>query len=448
MKSNNDIDMLHGPLFMKILIFALPLAASSVLQQLFNSVDVAVVGRFASSEALAAVGSNSSVINLLINLFMGISMGANVILSNHIGQHDEKSIRNAVNTITMVALCSGIFLMILGVSIARPILELMDTPHNVIDMAVAYLRIYFLGIPFFLIFDFGAAILRSRGDTRRPLYILILAGVVNTVLNLVFVICFHMGVEGVAIATGIANGVSALSIVWLLKREEGAFHLRIGDMKITRVELRRMLQVGVPAGVQGMIFSLSNVIIQSAINGYGSAAVAGSAAALNFESYSYFLIMAFNGAAISFTGQNYGAGRIDRVRRIFWICMFLGVLFGAGSNWLFIWQRDALLSLFTTDAAVLAFATSRMSVALATQSIACGYEITGSVLRGMGKSVLPAVLTVFGTCLLRITWVYVVCPHFPGFKVLMAAYPVSWLATSTMVCIAFRVVMKRQQATH
>ena len=207
MKSNNDIDMLHGPLFMKILIFALPLAASSVLQQLFNSVDVAVVGRFASSEALAAVGSNSSVINLLINLFMGISMGANVILSNHIGQHDEKSIRNAVNTITMVALCSGIFLMILGVSIARPILELMDTPHNVIDMAVAYLRIYFLGIPFFLIFDFGAAILRSRGDTRRPLYILILAGVVNTVLNLVFVICFHMGVEGVAIATGIANGM-------------------------------------------------------------------------------------------------------------------------------------------------------------------------------------------------------------------------------------------------
>ena len=302
------VDMLHGPLFLKILVFALPLAASSLLQQLFNSVDVAVVGRFASSKALAAVGSNAPVISLLINLFVGISMGANVVISNHLGQRDDESTRRAVSTVSLVAILSGLLLMCVGIGVSRPILEMMDTPADVLDMAVLYLRIYFIGIPFFLIFNFGAAILRSVGDTRRPLYILVAAGILNTLLNLFFVICLGMGVEGVAIATAIANVLSAGCIVWLLRREPGPLQLQFSHMRIYGKELKRMLQIGVPAGLQGMVFSVSNVVVQSAINGYGSAAIAGSAAAVNFEYYCYYIIVACNGAAISFIGQNYGAG--------------------------------------------------------------------------------------------------------------------------------------------
>mgnify|MGYP000780824467 FL=1 len=322
----NEIDMLHGPLFMKMIMFTLPLAASSILQQLFNSVDVAVMGRFASSQALAAVGSNAPVISLLINLFMGVSMGANVIISNHIGQNDRRSIRDAISTVGLVAIVSGLLMMVVGILVARPILTMMDTPADVLDMAVTYLRIFFLGIPFFMIFDFGSAILRSMGDTRRPLYILVAAGIVNTILNLVFVIIFHMGVAGVAIATSIANAVSAALIIYLLLHEKEPYRLRPKKLYIEWKELKRMLQIGVPAGLQGMVFSVSNVLLQASINGYGSDAIAGSAAAVNFEYYCYFIIGAFNGAAISFTGQNYGAGLNHRVKRIFAICLFMGCL--------------------------------------------------------------------------------------------------------------------------
>ena len=442
-KGKMEIDMLHGPLFMKILLFALPLAASSLMQQLFNSIDVAVVGHFASREALAAVGSNGPVINLLINLFLGISMGANVIISNHIGQNDRQSIRDAINTIALVSVVSGVLLMIVGQVVARPILELIDTPENVIDLSVVYLRIYFLGIPFFLIFNFAAAILRSIGDTRRPLYILVIAGIVNTVFNLVFVICLDMSVAGVAIATSISNVISAVLIVRILLRESYPYRLVVKEMHIKWEELKRMLQIGVPAGIQGMIFSFSNVLMQSAINGYGAAAIAGSAASLNFESYCYFLVVAFNGAAISFIGQNYGAGDNRRVRRVFWICMGLGMAFCLTSNLLISWQHTLCLSAFSTDPEVLAFGSERILVALATQSIACFYEIPGAALRGMGRSVLPTVITVFGTCLLRIVWIFGVAEHYSSFKVLMAAYPVSWTLTGIMMSVAFYIFMKK-----
>ena len=316
MAKSNEIDMLHGPLLMKILVFSLPLAASSVLQQLFNSIDVAVVGHFASSQALAAVGSNGPVISLLINLFLGVSMGANVIISNHIGQNDEEGIQKAVSTAFTTAIVSGLILMCLGVAAAKPILTIMGTPDDVLTLAATYLRIYFLGIPFFLIFNFGAAILRSMGDTKRPLYILVIAGIVNTVLNLFFVIVLKMSVAGVAVATGIANLVSALLIIRLLCKEKAPFRLHLNKIGVVWSELKRMLMIGIPAGLQGMVFSFSNVLLQTAINGYGSDAIAGSAAALNFEYYCYFVIAAFNGAAISFIGQNYGAGNKERVKRI------------------------------------------------------------------------------------------------------------------------------------
>lgn len=436
-KGKKEIDMLHGPLLMKILIFTLPLAASSVLQQLFNSVDVAVVGHFANKEALAAVGSNAPVINLLINLFMGISMGANVIISNHIGQNDKRSIRDAINTIGFVAIASGVLLMIVGQLVARPILEIIDTPESVLNLAVLYLRIYFCGMPFFMIFNFASAILRSMGDTRRPLYILCVAGIVNTVFNLIFVIYFHMSVAGVAIATCIANAISATLMVLILKHEAEPYRLHFKEMRIKWIELKRMLQIGIPAGVQGMIFSFSNVLLQSAINSYGAAAIAGSAASLNFESYCYFVVVAFDGAAISFIGQNYGAGNFQRVKKIFWICMGLGTLSCFVLNMLITWQHTACLSVFSTDPAVIKFGTMRIFVALATQAIACSYEITGASLRGMGKSMLPTLITIFGTCLLRIVWIFGVAAHYRDFQVLMMAYPISWTITGALMCIAY-----------
>ena len=306
-----------APLLLKILWFSLPLAASSLLEQLFNSVDIAVVGHFVGSNALAAVGSNAPVIGLLINLFMGISMGANAVISTLIGQRDYTRIRHAVSTVAVVALVSGFVLTVLGTSLARPILSAMSTPPEVLDMAILYLRIYFLGMPFFMIYVFGAAILRSKGDTRRPLYILFVAGIANTLLNLLFVLVFHMGVEGVAISTSIANALSAYLMVRLLRREEVPFRLDFHDLHVDRRELLRMLKIGVPAGLQGMVFSVSNVVVQSQINTFGADAVAGSSAALNFEYYCYFIIQAFNGAAISFIAQNYGAGLMQRVRRVF-----------------------------------------------------------------------------------------------------------------------------------
>lgn len=435
--------MLHGPLLMKILLFALPLAASSVLQQLFNSVDVAVVGRFASSEALAAVGSNAPVINLLVNLFVGISMGANAIISNHIGQNDKDKIRSAVSTSAVVALFSGIFLMVLGTAVAGPIHRMMGTPVEVTRMAASYLRIYFLGMPFIMIFNFGSAILRSLGDTRRPLYILIAAGIINTVLNLLFVIVFHMGVEGVAIATGISNLFSAAMVVQILLREQDPYRLHLDDMHIQKDELTHMLEIGVPAGLQGVVFSISNVIIQASINSYGFNAVAGSAAALNFEQYCYFVVAAFNGAAISFVGQNYGAGNMDRVKRIFLICMGLGTLSCAALNWIFAGWSDFFLGLFSDSEAVKEFGAIRMHTALVFQGLACLYEIPGSALRGMGRSMLPTLLTVFGTCILRIVWVYAVCPTWQGFHALMFVYPVSWTITGLMVMTAWLVTFHK-----
>ena len=441
--SSSQMDMLHGPLLNKILIFAIPLAASSILQQLFNSVDIAVVGKFASSEALAAVGSNSPVVSLLVNMFIGISVGANVIIANHIGQRDNQRIRDAVNTVTVITLLSGVILLIVGLLVARPILEAIDTPSNIIDLSTLYLRIYFLGMPFLMIYNFGSAILRSMGDTKRPLYCLLIAGVVNTVLNLILVIGFDMSVAGVAIATVIANGVSAILIIRLLIHEEEPFRLHIKGIHVKERELSKILKIGVPAGLQGMVFSISNVVLQSAVNSFGSDAVAGSAAALNFEFYCYFMIGAFNGVAVTFIGQNYGAGQMERCRKIFWMCMGISVLSCGLLNFLFTWQDRFFLNLFSSDPNVVSYGMVRMKVVLLTQWLACSYEVAGSALRGFGHSVLPAILTIFGTCLLRLCWVYFVIPHYHRFEIVLLIYPLSWIITGIMVCIAYFVISKK-----
>lgn len=446
MPRKNEIDMLHGPLLAKIIIFAMPLAASSILQQLFNSVDVAVVGRFDSSYALAAVGSNGPVISLLINLFLGISMGANVVISNHIGQKDNNLTKYAIRTTAATALFSGLALAVIGVLAARPILTIMGTPTEVLDMAVRYLRIYFIGTPFLLIYNFGSAILRSKGDTSRPLYILVIAGIINTVLNLILVIVFHMGVAGVAIATDIANVFSAASIIFLLIREEEPYRLNLRSIGINKNELKSMLMIGVPAGLQGMVFSFSNVLLQTTINSHGADAVAGSAAAVNFEYYCYFIISAFNGAAITFIAQNYGAGNYNRVKRIYWLCLGLSTLLSAASAQLFIWQKTFFISLFTTDASVAEYAYTRMLIVLLWQFIACSYEISASAMRGMGKSMLPTLLTIVGTCLLRVVWVFAVCPVWTSYQTIMIVYPITWITTGIMVFTAFHITARKKLA--
>lgn len=437
MAKAHDIDMLHGPLTGKLLLFALPFAASSILQQLFSTVDIVVVGQFVGSIALAAVGANTFLINLMINFFVGISLGANVVIANHIGQGDEKKISGAIATSMLLSLTAGVVLLIVGILISRSVLQWMDTPQEVLPQALVFLRIYLLGAPFLLVYNFGASILRSHGDTRRPLYILLIAGSINVALNLILVIVFHLGVAGAAISTDISNVCSALMVVRLLLKEPAPFRLDIRKARFDAHELSRILQIGVPAGVQSMVFSLSNIFVQTAINGYGAAAMAGASVAQNFDSYCFFLLTSFSGAAVTFISQNYGAGDIQRCRRVFWLCM----AFGAGScfaaNMLFYLNSGFFLSLFTNDASVLYYAKVRMGYVLLFQSVAASYEITAAAMRGMGHSTPPALITIVGTCVFRLAWIFFVCPLKPGYDNLMVVYPLSWVITGVVMIVAF-----------
>lgn len=443
-EKKNSIDMLHGTLLDKIVLFALPLAASSVLQQLFNSVDIAVVGQFAGKEAMAAVGSNSSVINLVITLFVGLSVGANVVIANYIGQRNRLGIKRAVDTIAAVALISSAILLVLGIALARPILEYIDTPADIIDLSTLYLRIYFAGIPFIMVFNFGAAILRGKGDTQRPLYCLLVSGVLNALLNVVLVVVFQLGVAGVGIATVVANCVSAVMVVRILQTERNPYRLVVRRLRVHTAELVKMVRIGLPAGVQGMVFAVANVTIQSSINSFGSAAVAGSAAALNFEHFCYYIIASFAAAAVTFMGQNFAAGQKQRCRRIFFHSMWLSLVCCGVFNALFTWQEAFFVSLFNNDPAVCKFAYIRMEWVLLVQFIASSYEVAAGALRGLGYSSLPALLTVVGTCALRLWWVDVVVPSHHSFKWLMAVYPFSWVVTGTMVLAAYFWVCRKK----
>lgn len=442
-KNKNTMDMTHGPLWNKILLFALPLAASSILQQLFNSVDTAVVGRFASSQALAAVGSNSSLISLMINLFIGISLGSNVVIAHYIGQKSEKNIQAAVHTAIVVAILSGIFVMVLGQFIARPVLLLMGTPEDVIDLAVVYLRIYLIGMPFIMLYDFGSSILRSTGDSKRPLYSLIIAGIVNTVLNLVLVIVFRLGVSGVAIATVISNVVSSSIVITILMRESAPIKLDLKKLTIVPRELKKILTIGVPAGLQGMVFSIANVCIQSTINSFGSAAIAGSAAALNYEFFAYFMVNAFAQTTVTFTSQNYGAGEYARCRKIYHISMWFSLLSCGLLSALFVLGRDMFLGLYSTDPDVLYYANQRIIIATTLELLTSIYEISAGAMRGLGHSLLPAIITVAGSCVLRLIWISTVCRVIHEFWVLIIIYPISWIVTGIIMVIAYHIIKRK-----
>ncbi len=429
--------MLNGSLVDKLVIFALPLAVSSILQQLFNAIDVAVVGLYAGTEAQAAVGCNGSVINLMLNIFIGISVGANVVISHFIGQRDDAHASLAVRTAMSIALASGVFLCFFGIIAAEPILTLMGTPHNVIDGAVLYLRIYFIGVPCIMLFNFGTAILRSIGDTRRPLYCLIISGIVNALLNILLVVFFNLGVAGVAIATTVANVLNALMILRILRREDKPLTFSLRQLGIDKGVLRRMLSIGVPAGLQTAVFSLSNVIIQSEINRHGAAAVAGSAVALNYEYFTYFVMSGFTQATVTFTSQNYAAGNRARCSLIFRRSMLLAALLTGILSWTIVFFNDFFAGLFTTDPEAIGFAKIRMEHVLFFNFIAASYEVGAASLRGRGYSLTPAVLTIFGSCVLRVIWVFFVCPSHPSFEALLTVYPISWVVTGVAVLFAY-----------
>lgn len=440
---SRELDMLHGSLLDKILWFALPLAASSILQQLFNSADVAVVGRFAGSQALAAVGSNQSAIGLFINLFVGLSIGANVLVARYIGQGEKEKISDAVHTTMTLAGIGGIFLLFLGMMIARPMLRLMATPEDVIDLAVLYLRIYFLGMPFFMLYNFGAAILRSKGDTKRPLYCLFLSGCINVVLNLILVIVFHLGVAGVGIATVVSNIISACMVVSFLMKEEDAGQLSFHKLCLKRKDVLEIGKIGVPAGVQGMVFSLSNVMIQTAINGFGSDAVAGSAAAVNFEFFTYFLLSAFSQAAVTFVSQNYGAGQYERCKKIVRLCAIAGILSSTALAESFVLGGKFFIRFYSTDPVVTRYAMIRMTHILALQFLNGLQEVLAGAMRGMGYSFVPAAITVAGVCGIRFVWIYTVFEKYHSFEMLMNVYPVSWIVTSAVILLAYRILKRK-----
>ena len=442
-KKANSMDMIHGSLWNKILLFALPLAASSILQQLFNSVDTAVVGRFASSQALAAVGSNSSLISLMINLFLGVSLGSNVVIAHYIGQGSEKNIKAAVHTAMLVAVLCGFFVLLFGQVLARPVLLLMGTPEDGIGLAVLYLRIYLLGMPCIMLYDFGASILRSTGDSKRPLYALIAAGIINTILNLILVIGFGMGVSGVAIATVISNMVSSGIVLYILLHEQEPIRVELKQLSIVPKELKKILVIGIPAGLQGMMFSIANVCIQSAINSFGSNAIAGSAAALNFEFFAYFIVNAFAQTTVTFTSQNYGAGEVGRCKKIFCLNMVFSLIFCGMLSAVFVLGRGFFLRLYTTDEAVLVFAAQRLLIATTLELLTSTYEISAGAMRGLGHSLLPAIITCVGSCLLRLVWIATACRLVHDFDLLMIIYPISWVITGTAMLTAYFCIRKK-----
>lgn len=436
--------MLSGPLLSKIIIFALPLAATGILQQLFNAADTAVVGKFANSTALAAVGSNAPIVHLIGSLFMGTALGANVVIANAIGAGDDKRIEKSVHTAILFSIIAGFCMMGIGEILAGPLLRMVNVPSTVMPDALLYLRLLLIGSPFMLLYNFAASILRSKGDSKRPLYILIFTGILNVILNITLVLGFNRSVDGVAIATITANVISAIIIIKILINEKGSIKLDFKKLAIDKNILINIIRIGIPAGIQGMVFSLSNTILQSGINTLGKDVIAGSSAGTIFEFICFFAINAFAQTATTFIGQNYGAGRYDRCKKVFLYTMISSVLLCATLNILILLFRNNLLLLFTTEEEVIRYASIRMFHVLIFQWLASSYEISAASMRGFGYSMTPALVTIFGTCVTRVAWVYLVFSKIQSFEVLMNIYPITWIITGAiMLFVYFRKSKKK-----
>lgn len=443
MKKSYEIDMCNGPLLSRILLFAFPLICSGVLQLLFNAADIIVVGRFAGSDAMAAVGSTSSLISLLVNFFIGISVGANVLVARFCGGGDLRDARETVQTALVTAIAGGFVLVIVGVLAAQPMLNLMATPDEVINQATLYMRLYFIGMPATMVYNFGAAILRAVGDTRRPLYFLLLSGAVNVVCNLFFVIVLHMGVAGVAIATVIAQFISAALILQCLSNMEGVCHADLRHLHFHLDKFKRMMQVGLPAGLQSVIFNVSNVLIQSSINSFGAIAVAGNTAASNIEGFVYTSMNALYQTSLSFTSQNLGAKNYKRIDRILLCCLafvfVIGFLLGNGAN---IFGRQ-LLGIYSQEPEVIAYGMMRLGVVSITYFLCGMMEVVAGSVRGMGYSVLPMLVSFVGACLFRIIWIFTIFRLQHTLFNLYISYPISWLLTICAHLVCYLVIRKK-----
>lgn len=439
------MDMCSGPILGKILLFALPLMFSSILQLLFNAADIIVVGRYAGDNSLAAVGSNSSLINLLTNFFLGLSIGANVLVARYCGAKKDDEVSRTVHTAMLLSIYSGIILTFIGCIGARRILIWMQTPEAVLPLAALYLRIYFAGITATMLYNFGSAILRAIGDTKRPLYYLTTAGIINVILNLFFVIVCKLDVAGVALATVISQCISALLIVRCMMKEEGNIHLELSMLHIDGDKFKRILQIGLPASFQGMVFSFSNVIIQSSVNSFGAITVAGNSAAANIEGFVYVSMNAFHQAAISFTGQNIGAAKYERVNRILLIaegCVFVvGILLG---NLAVLFGRS-LLTLYTNSRQVIDAGMVRMRIICSLYAFCGMMDVIVGSLRGIGYAVMPMIVSLIGACGLRLIWIFTFfrMETFHTQASLYLTYPVSWLITFLAHVVCFVIVRRR-----
>ncbi len=439
-----EIDMLNGPVMPKLLSFALPLMLSSMLQLTFNAADVIVVGRFEGDAALAAVGAPGSLINLLINLFLGLSVGANVIVAQCFGAGNFKETWDAVHTSVTLSLISGVLVGVVGFFLAGTFLSMMNTPDEVLPLATAYMRIYFLGMPANMLYNFGAAILRAIGDTRRPLTYLTIAGVVNVLLNLLFVIVFHMGVSGVALATIISQVISAVLVLLCLMRSDGAIRVELKKLRLDMGKVWQIAKVGLPAGLQGMVFSISNVLIQSTVNSFGKTVVAGNTTASNLEGYIYVAMNSIYQGAITFTGQNVGARKYERIGRVARDSLMTVFAIGAALGGLLMLFKVPLFHIYTEDDAVIAAAGIRTSVIAPTYFLCGMMDTMVGLLRGMGSSVTPMIVSIMGACVLRVVWILTIFPLDPTLTMLYISYPISWAVTFATHFVCYLRVKKKK----
>ena len=450
-KRSLAIDILNGPMWDKILRYALPVAATGILGQLFNASDIAIVGNFAEGDtvaAVAAVGANGPVIGLLLNIFIGIALGANVVIANAIGRGDKETVSRAVHTSIVAAVLGGIIVGLLGQLLAEPVLSMLQVPEDVFPLALKYMRIYLLGLPVIFLYNFEAAIFRSAGDTKTPLVALALSGVLNVILNLFFVVVLNKTVDGVAIATVLANVVSSVVLLRRLLRSELFIHVEFKNRRIDWKILWRILKIGVPAGIQGAVFSLSNIVVQSAINSLGKVTMAASSAAFNVEIMAYYILNSFGQACTTFVGQNYGAGQIDRCRKALKLCLIESVIATACAVCIALLSGKYLIALFNNDPEVIRLGMVRLKFIFMSYIFSTIYECMSGYMRGFGISLTPALLTIFGVCGTRIIWIYMVFPMSQTFETIMQVYPISLAINMVLIFCALIITRPSKRYDH
>jgi len=442
-KSTHDLDMTHGSVLYKLFVFAVPLALSGMLQLFFNAADVIVLGRYVGSEALAGVGSTASLINLLVNFFMGLGVGVNVVVSSNYAAGKLREVSKTVHTSISVALISGLFLVVFGNLAASPMLTFMGTPDDVFPLALTYIRIYFCAVPAILVYNFGAAILRSIGDTKRPFYYLLIAGIINVILNLFFVLVMKLGVMGVALATGISNVISAVLVIIALMKEDSCLKLSLKDLNLDLNVIRKIAKVGLPAGIQSIFFNISNVLIQSTVNSFGSIVMAGNAAAINVDGFYSTAYNAITSAAITFTSANLGAKKYSRLNKVLWCTLLASALVCAVFSTLYTIFGRTMLSLYTTDPEVVNWGMVRVEIFNIGMVLAAWMDNMSAILRGLGNGILPMFITLLGAVGFRLFWIYCVFPYYNSFALLLWGYPISWALTFLILLICYYFIRRK-----